>query len=48
MGWFRAQQARSAQLQKKLASLGLAAVLSYGASRGGLERVQGPSLRFPP
>lgn len=29
-GWLRAQQARSAELRKKLASLGLAAVLAYG------------------
>jgi hypothetical protein len=29
-GWLRAQQQRSAELRARLASLGLAAVLSYG------------------
>jgi hypothetical protein len=30
LGWFREQQLRSAELRKRLASLGLAAVLAYG------------------
>lgn len=30
VSWFRAQQLRSAELRKRLASLGLAAVLAYG------------------
>jgi hypothetical protein len=30
VGWWRQQQARSAELRKKLGSLGMAAVLAYG------------------